>query len=81
MTMAIRGFMWRDGRLVEQDEHILKTTVYFTNELQLMLDRAGFSRTDRTARALRHGHPSPDTVGVRGFRPSDAYRMARSTPV
>ena len=46
MTMEIRGFMWRDGRLVEQDEHVLKTTVYFTNELQLMLDRAGFSEIE-----------------------------------
>lgn len=43
-----RGFprapasMWRDGRLVLQDEHVLKLTAYFTNELQLMLERANF---------------------------------------
>ena len=35
--------MWHDGRLVEQDEHALKMTVYFTSELRMMLDRAGFS--------------------------------------
>ena len=46
MTMEIRGFMWRDGRLVEQDEHVLKMTLYFTNELQLMLERAGFSEIE-----------------------------------
>jgi SAM-dependent methyltransferase len=43
ITMEIRAFMWRDGRLVEQDEHVLKTTLYLTNELKLILDRAGFS--------------------------------------
>jgi SAM-dependent methyltransferase len=42
VTVEIRGSMWRDGRLVEQDEHVLKLTAYFTNELQLMLERAGF---------------------------------------
>jgi SAM-dependent methyltransferase len=43
MTMEMRGFMWRDGRLVEQDEHALRMSLYFMNELQLMLDRAGFT--------------------------------------
>jgi SAM-dependent methyltransferase len=43
VTVEMRGFMWRDGRLVEQDEHVLKMTLYFTNELRLMLERAGFS--------------------------------------
>lgn len=43
MTMEMRGFMWRNGLLVEQDEHVLKMTLYFTNELGLMLERAGFS--------------------------------------
>lgn len=43
LTMEICGFMWRNGHLVEQDEHVLKMTLYFTNELRLMLDRAGFS--------------------------------------
>lgn len=43
MTMEMRGFMWREGLLVEQDEHVLKMTLYFTNELRLMLERAGFS--------------------------------------
>jgi SAM-dependent methyltransferase len=43
VTMQMRGFMWRDGRLVEQDEHVLRMTLYFTSELRMMLDRAGFS--------------------------------------
>jgi hypothetical protein len=43
MTMEMQGFKWRDGLLVERDEHVLKMTLYFTNELQLMLEGAGFS--------------------------------------
>lgn len=43
VTVGMRGFMWRDGRLVEQDEHVLKMTLYFTHELRMMLERAGFS--------------------------------------
>jgi SAM-dependent methyltransferase len=46
VTAEIRGFMWRDGRLVGRDEHVLKMTVYFTNELRLMLERAGFTDID-----------------------------------
>lgn len=39
----MRGSMWRDGRLVEQDEHVLKMTSYSTNELLILLERAGFT--------------------------------------
>jgi SAM-dependent methyltransferase len=42
VTTAMRGFRWVDGRLVEEDEHVLEMTLYFTNELRLMLERAGF---------------------------------------
>jgi SAM-dependent methyltransferase len=43
VTAEIRGSMWRDDELVRQEEHTLHMTVYFKNELQLMLERAGFS--------------------------------------
>lgn len=43
VTREIRGYMWRGGQLVEQDAHVLKMTLYFTNELKLLLERAGFS--------------------------------------
>jgi SAM-dependent methyltransferase len=42
VTTAIRGFRWVDGRLTEEDEHVLAMTLYFTYELRLMLERAGF---------------------------------------
>jgi SAM-dependent methyltransferase len=60
VTLEMRGFMWRDGRLVEQDEHVLKMTLYFTNELQLMLDRAGFSEIEVRG-DYRDEAPSSDT--------------------
>lgn len=43
ITMKMRGSMWREGFLAAQDEHTLKMTLYFTNELRLMLERAGFA--------------------------------------
>ena len=63
MTLEMRGFMWRDDRLVEQDEHVLKMTLYFTNELQLMLDRAGFSDIDIRG-DLTDEEPTSDTEVV-----------------
>ena len=63
ITHEMRGFIWRDGRLVEQDEHVLKRTDFFPNELRLMLRLAGFSdvelRGDYTA-----SEPNADTTFV-----------------
>jgi SAM-dependent methyltransferase len=42
VTMEMRGWMWRDDALVEQDEHRLTLNLYFQNELVLMLERTGF---------------------------------------
>jgi hypothetical protein len=42
VTMAIRAYRWRDGVLDTEEEHTLTMTVYFKNELLLMLERAGF---------------------------------------
>jgi SAM-dependent methyltransferase len=39
----MRAAMWRDGKLVREEEHRLQMTLYFTNELLLMLERAGFT--------------------------------------
>ena len=51
------------GRLVEQDEHVLKMTFYFTNELRLMLERAGF--VDIQMRGdLTDDEPTSDTESI-----------------
>jgi len=63
VTMEMRGFMWRDGRLVEQDEHVIKMTVHFPYELQLMLERAGF--VDIQMRGdLTDDEPTADTESI-----------------
>ena len=41
-TREIRAFMWRDGELVAEEQHSLTETLYFPNELVLMLEHAGF---------------------------------------
>ena len=49
MTLEMQAFMWRDGELVAEDEHVLVLTRYFKDEIVLMLERAGF--VDVTVRA------------------------------
>ena len=34
--------MRRDGELLAEDEHLLVMTLYFTHEIVLMLEQAGF---------------------------------------
>jgi hypothetical protein len=41
-TLEMQALMWRDGDLVAEEEHQLTTTLYFKDELVLMLERAGF---------------------------------------
>ena len=41
-TLEMQAFMWRDGELVAEEEHVLTMTLYFKDELVLMLERAGF---------------------------------------
>ena len=42
ISYEMRAGMWTDGELVREEEHTLQMTLYFKNELLLMLDRAGF---------------------------------------
>jgi SAM-dependent methyltransferase len=43
MTLQMRAALWRDGELVAEEEHTLQSTLYFRNEVLLMLEQAGFS--------------------------------------
>lgn len=43
VTYEMRAGMWRDGELVQEEEHTLHITLYFKNELLLLLERAGFT--------------------------------------
>jgi SAM-dependent methyltransferase len=49
VTMRMHAWMWRNGELVAEDEHELMLTLYFKDEVVLMLERAGF--VDVTVRA------------------------------
>jgi SAM-dependent methyltransferase len=42
ISYEMRAGMWVDGDLIRQEQHRLQMTLYFKNELQLMLERAGF---------------------------------------
>jgi SAM-dependent methyltransferase len=42
VTLEIMGEMWRYGELVERSTHVLQMTLYFKNELLLMLEQTGF---------------------------------------
>jgi SAM-dependent methyltransferase len=41
-TLEMRAYMWRDGDLVAEETGALAMTVYFKDELVLLLERAGF---------------------------------------
>jgi hypothetical protein len=46
LTMEMRAWMWRDGELIAEEEHLLKLTLYFKEELLLLLEGAGFLEVD-----------------------------------
>ena len=42
-TLEMRAELWREGRLVAQEDRLLQENLYFRNELSLMLANAGFA--------------------------------------
>ena len=42
ITLEMCAEQWRGDELVAQEKHLLKMTLYFTHEIVLMLERAGF---------------------------------------
>jgi SAM-dependent methyltransferase len=42
LSYEMRAGMWRDGKLVQREEHALRLNLYFMHELLLLLERAGF---------------------------------------
>jgi SAM-dependent methyltransferase len=43
ITMEMRADMWQEGRHVAEEQHVLQMTLYFTNELHVLLEQAGFT--------------------------------------
>jgi SAM-dependent methyltransferase len=58
-TLEMLAEMWRDGELVESGTHTLHLNLYFTHELVLLLERAGFSEVDVRA-GYEDRKPTPD---------------------
>jgi len=57
--LEMQAFMWRDDELVAEEEHLLTMTLYFKDELVLMLERAGFA--DVSVRGpYNDAEPTPD---------------------
>lgn len=42
LTLEMNARQWRDGEVVAEEEHVLAMTLYFKDEIVLMLERAGF---------------------------------------
>ena len=43
LTIQMRALLWRAGRLVAEEEHTLQETLYFRDELLMLLAQAGFA--------------------------------------
>ena len=58
-TLALRAWMWRDGELAAEDEHLLTEQFYERDELVALLEDTGF--VDVELRGGYHdGPPAPE---------------------
>jgi SAM-dependent methyltransferase len=62
VTLEIRASHWREGELLAEEEHAIAMTLYFTHELVLMLERAGFADVE-----LRAGYEDRPPTGDDDF--------------
>jgi hypothetical protein len=62
VTLEMLGEMWRDGVRLAEERHVLELTVYFTNEVVLMLERTGFVDV-----AVRAGYADREPTGEDDF--------------
>lgn len=63
VTMGMRPRLWRDGRIVVEEEHAIQISLYFRQELLLLLEAAGFSRVE--VEAAYTGQPAgADDMGL-----------------
>ena len=60
ITREMRARRWRHGHLEADERHTLKETLYFRNELLMMLQQAGFGRI-RVEGGYAHAEPTRDS--------------------
>ena len=61
-TIEMKAAIWRDGERVVEEEHELRLTLYFTHEIVLMLEAAGFVEIE-----LRAGYADEAPTGDDAF--------------
>ena len=59
LTLEMHAELWREGRLEGQEDRLLAETLYFRNEIQLLLTNAGFAEVP-VLTAYRAEEPTPD---------------------
>jgi SAM-dependent methyltransferase len=62
LRLEMHAELWRDGRLIAEEEHELTTRLYLRNELLMMLEQAGFADV-----AVRGDHTGEDATGDHDF--------------
>jgi len=73
VTLEMRAFMRRGGELVAEEDYVLPMTMYFTRELELMLERTGFVDIEvRAALSDREPTADDDFVVFIARKPSEA---------
>jgi SAM-dependent methyltransferase len=63
-VVGVRGRRWRDGALLEQDEHRIVLTAVFAQEVLLMLEVAGFVDVEVQGRYTNEPATAEDTTVV-----------------
>jgi hypothetical protein len=59
LTLEMHAELWREGRLEGQEDRLLAETLYFRNEIQLLLTNAGFAEVSMHS-AYRADEPTPN---------------------
>jgi SAM-dependent methyltransferase len=62
--LEVRGRRWRDGELVEQDQHLIHLSAYFAQEIVTMLGVAGFTDVEIQGPYTGIGATADDTKVV-----------------
>ena len=61
LTLEMRAELWREGRLAEQEDRLLRENLYFHNEILLMLVQAGFADVSVRAGYITREPAADDT--------------------
>jgi len=64
-TYQMRARLWHDGKVVKEEEHSLRISIYFVQEVLLMLNEAGFR--DVAVEARYTGRPATAEDGTVSF--------------